>query len=311
MADSASAASSDASSAALSAGGVWATPAPLRMRYDLILLDFDGTFTDVEKEADPFFASYKAEVRELIGGDVDGDWAEAVATLEQNPGEFGWVFEGQVVAPGNADPYLRATVILNMIFDRRGLYPNEAERTELLQGLYFRNYPKADTVFRANAKQVVETLLASPVPTMVVTNSATDDVEAKIDRMAPTGRERLKVYGNAKKYIVAEPDESDACFERVPETMRAEGLERDILLRRGRYYELLRTLWKETGVKPERTLVAGDIFELDLALPGHLGADVHLVLKDKTQPFERAAVKAMEGGAESPGLEGILERAGL
>ncbi|MCA9613976.1 MAG: HAD family hydrolase [Sandaracinus sp.] len=281
------------------------------MRYDLVLLDFDGTFTDVEKEAGPFFEAYLADVREILGPGFEADWEEATAIMTKDPANHGWLHEGRIVAPGNADPYLRATVVINMVFDRRGMYLDGAERTDLLQQLYHRNYPKADTVFRPDAKRVVEALLASDIPTFVVTNSATDDVQRKIDKLAPVGRERLTVHGNAKKFFVVDPEPNDARFTALPDTMAVEGLERPIYVRRGCYYEVLRGIWEKTGIAPERTLVAGDIFELDLALPAHLGASVQLVLKDKTEEFERRAVAQLPQADSSPDLGGILRRVGL
>ncbi len=275
-------------------------------RFDLIVLDFDGTFTDVEKEADPFFAAYRAQV-EATYGDVDAEWERALAIVAQDPAHYGWTYNGLVVAPGNADPYLRATVIMNMIFDERGILNDEQERTAVLQKLYFDNYPKADTVFRHDAKAVVETLLASETPVYVVTNSATADVQEKLNVLDPKGREKLTVHGNARKYIVSEPESSCTLFDAVPKTMEVEGLRRPILLRRGDYYTLLKQLWAETGATPEKTLVAGDIFELDLALPAKLGAATHLVLKEKTADFEKRAIEQV-GGRFSDGLSAILER---
>ncbi|MEM6955579.1 MAG: HAD family hydrolase [Myxococcota bacterium] len=276
-------------------------------QYDLIILDFDGTFTDVEKEAGPFFAAYQKEVRERYGN-VDDEWQRALETLAKDPAHYGWTYEGRVVAPGNADPYLRATVIMNMIFDERGLLPDARERTRALSELYVNNYPKADTVFRPEAKQVVEALLDSGLPIFVVTNSATHDVEAKLDVLAPKGRERLTVHGNAKKYLVSEPKQSSERFDSVPETMSVDGLRRPVLLRRGAYYTLLERLWAETGANAKSTFIAGDIFELDLAMPATLGCAVHLVLKERTEEFEKNAVQQV-GGHYSDGLGAILERA--
>ena len=281
------------------------------MRYDLVLLDFDGTFTDVEQEAGPFYEAYLSDVREILGAGFESDWDEAAAIMAEDPANHGWLHEGRIVAPGNADPYLRATVVINMVLDRRGLFLDGDARTDLLQKLYHSNYPKADTVFRSDAKHVVESLLASGIPTFVVTNSATDDVQRKIDKLAPDGRERLAVHGNAKKFFVVDPQPNDARFEALPPTMAVEGLERPIYVRRGCYYEVLRGIWEKTGLTPERTLVAGDIFELDLALPAHLGAHVQLVLKDKTEDFERRAIAQLPHGDASPDLGGILRRVGL
>lgn len=282
------------------------------MNYDLVILDFDGTFTDVEKEAGPFFAAYKADAKARLGlDDLEEAWERCQAIVAADPAHYGWSYAGHVVAPGNADPYLRATVILNMILDERGLLPEPEERRKLLQALYHANYPKADTVFRPDAKRVVEALLASGVPTVVVTNSETSAVEAKLDLLDPVGRERLRVCGDAKKYIVCELDEPDPRFDALPAEVTVEGLRRPILLRRGHYYLQLRALWDELDVAPDQTLVVGDIFELDLALPGKLGTHVHLVLKEMTEEYERLAVESCPRGELSDGLEGVLARVGL
>lgn len=275
--------------------------------FELIVLDFDGTFTDVEKEAGPFFDAYHESVRELCG-DVGDDWQAAVEKIAEDPAHYGWTYDGHVVAPGDADPYLRATVIMNMVFDARGLFPDTDERTEALQKLYFDNYPKAATVFRDEAKHVVESLLASEMHVCVVTNSATHDVQAKLDVLDPVGREKLVVHGNAQKYIVTEPEKEARAFSALPETMSAEGLRRPIYTRRGKYFEVLTELFERTGATAKSTLVAGDIFELDLAMPGLLGASTHLVLKERTPEFEKSAVQALEGGAYSKTLTPILER---
>jgi len=279
------------------------------MTFELLILDFDGTFTDVEAEAAPFFEAYQADARRLLGFDLEDSWTRAAAKVATNPAEYGWTYGGHVVAPGSSDPYLRATVIMNMIFDERGLFADDAERTEVLQGLYHRNYPKAGTVFRPEAKAAIETLLASKLDVCVVTNSATAAVQDKIDALDPKGRERLHVHGDAKKYIVAEPETPHPDFDALPETMRAEHLEREILLRRGPYFTLLQQLWAKTKTHPARTLVAGDIFELDLAMPAHLGAAVHLVCKDQTPAFEKAAIAALgERAAASDDLGAVLDR---
>lgn len=279
-------------------------------RPRLIILDFDGTFTDVEAEAGPFYEAYREDVVTILGPDFEDEWQRAQAVIAENPGLHGWLHDGRIVAPGDADPYLRATVIMNMIFDERGIYTDLDERTAVLQKLYFDNYPKADTVFRKEAKEVVEALLASDVPTVVVTNSATDDVQKKIDELDPKGRDRLRVIGNARKFIVTDPSAPDARFDAVPETIEIADLERPVYPRRGHYFDLLNSIWTETGTTPADTLVAGDIFELDLMLPAVLGSEVMLVTKPRTADFEKTACAALERGSVTDDLHAVLARLG-
>ena len=281
---------------------------PDGQRPRLVVLDFDGTFTDVEAEAGPFYTAFRKDARALLGEDFEADWSQAQATIAENPGMHGWLHDGRIVAPGNADPYLRATVIMNMIFDARGMFADLEQRSATLQRLYHDNYPKADTVFRPEAKEVVEALLAADVPTWVVTNSATEHVQKKIDRLAPRGRESLRVIGNARKFVVTEPQRRDARFDAVPETMQVEGLSRPIYPRRGHYFDVLEGIWGETGTQPQETLVAGDIFELDLVLPAALGGEVVLVTKPRTADFEKTGCAALDRGSVADDLHAVLTR---
>jgi len=277
-------------------------------RPQLVILDFDGTFTDVEAEAGPFYAAFQHDARAILGDGFEADWDQAQATIAADPGLHGWRHGGRIVAPGDADPYLRATVIMNMIFDGRGMYLDLDERTEILQRLYFDNYPKADTVFRPEAKDVVEALLASDVPVWVVTNSATHHVQSKIDRLDPKGREGLQVIGNARKFVVTAPETPDARFDAIPETFELDGLARPIYPRRGHYFDVLHRVWRETSTKPENTLVAGDIYELDLILPAALGSEVMLVTKPRTAAFEKTACATLERGSVTDDLRAVLAR---
>jgi FMN phosphatase YigB (HAD superfamily) len=201
-------------------------------------------------------------------------------------------------------------VVTNLLFDRVGLYPDTPARQEILEGLYRRNYTKATAAFRPEAREVIERLVASGLPVWVVTNSDTDAVTDKINLLAPVGKESLEIRGNAKKYVVSEPADPDPTFDAVPEERRLEGLDRPIFLRRGHYYQLLREIWTVTGTSPERTIVAGDIYELDLALPAALGVAVHLLARDTTPEHEKRAVVA-DGGQVSDQLYAVLERVGI
>jgi FMN phosphatase YigB (HAD superfamily) len=278
------------------------------MRFDCIILDFDGTFTDVEKEAVPFLEAYRDDLAESLGADAIAGWDEAAASIGADPDSYGWEFDGRIVAPSHADPYIMATSTAQKLLDEHGLLPDAEERRSFLEELFRRNYPKAANVFRPDARQVVEELLATGLPIYVVTNSLTDAVEAKLDDLAPKGRERLRVYGNAKKYVITEPQSEADGFSALPETLSLPGLDRPIFLRRGFYWDALTSVLGNSGARPERTLVAGDIFELDLALPAALGFPIHLVARPKTPSYERDAVVAHEHGEVSEDLESVVSR---
>jgi phosphoglycolate phosphatase-like HAD superfamily hydrolase len=284
------------------------------MAIGCVVLDFDGTFTDVVAEGAPFVRDFKSHLAELLGKDpssVEAAWREEEAAVLAGAHAFGWDVGGRVVAPATADPYLLSNCVARQLMGRFGVLPDPAERHEALQMLYREAYKLTGTAFKPEAKEVLEALLATGLPIWVVTNAHTDLVEAKLDRLAPKGRERLRVKGDARKYLIEDPPSVDARFAALPETISfsPELLPRPVYLRRGRYYEALRDIWSQTGTGPESTLVAGDIYELDLVLPAALGAHVQFVARDNALPYE---VKAMEllgpRGGVHRSLHGILPR---
>ena len=60
--------------------------------------------------------------------------------------------------------------------------------------------------------------------------------------------------------------------------------------------------------RPARTLVCGDIYEMDLAMPQTLGAAVHLVVRPSTRAWERDAAQAF-GTASSSLLDALAHGA--
>jgi phosphoglycolate phosphatase-like HAD superfamily hydrolase len=282
------------------------------MAIACVVLDFDGTFTDVAAEGAPFLLHFRRGLARLLGRDVEAAWEEEVAVLQAGADALGWGMNGRVVAPATADPYLTATCAAHRLFQRFGVGGEEAARSETVQGLYREAYTHSATAFKPEAKEVLEALLATGLPVTVVTNAHTDLVEKKLDQLAPKGRERLRVSGDARKFLLDPPDVPDARFDAVPETQVLQGvLRRPIYLRRGRYFQALKHVWDTTGTRPEQTLVAGDIYELDLALPAALGAHVQLVARDNVLPYELKAMEALgpRGGVD-PSLRALLPRLG-
>jgi phosphoglycolate phosphatase-like HAD superfamily hydrolase len=280
------------------------------MAIRCVVLDFDGTFTDVVAEGAPFVRYFREQLGELLGAGVVAGWAEVEAEVLASTEEHGWEVGGRVVAPATADPFLLANFVARRLCDRSGLLPDKAERTRLLDSLYRGAYARVGTTFKPEAKEVLEALLDTRLPVFVVTNAHTDAVEAKLDTLAPRGRERLRVHGNARKFLIEPPPTADPLFDALPEVMRVEGaLVRPIFLRRGHYFDALRQLWRHTDTSPETTLVAGDIFELDLALPAALGAHVQLVARANCLEYERRAIAALgpRGGVD-PSLRALLPR---
>lgn len=266
----------------------------------MLIFDFDGTLTDAEAEGVPFLDGYLDDLCALTGAtrDViveltDRFEAEIMASSDL----YGWVFNGQIVAPASVDPYLRIMPVARKVFDHFDAFPGEDDRFRLLDGILYKyNYGKSAMAFREGAFE----LLASRegTPTWVVTNSATDPVRDKVGALAklagrPGALDWLveRIFGFAKKYYI------DADWDEVQPTMSLPGLDRPVLLRRRPYFEVLDRLREGAGCSWSDVTVVGDIFELDLALPLHLGARVGLLVNRFTPPREVTFLSEHERGA--------------
>ncbi len=266
----------------------------------MLIFDFDGTLTDAEAEGLPFREGYLDDLAALTGAArseiatlADRFEADILAASDR----FGWVFNGQIVAPASVDPYLRIMPVARMVFDHFGSFPSEDDRSRLLDGILYKyNYGKSGISFRAGAYELLSE--REGTPTWIVTNSATDPVRNKVTALAEqAGRSGTldwlveRVFGFGKKYVI-EPG-----WDVVDDAMALPGLNRPVLLRRKKYFDVLERLRVEAGFAWSDVTVVGDIFELDLALPLHLGARVGLLASRFTPPWETEYLAGHDRGA--------------
>ena len=280
----------------------------------VLVLDFDGTMTDAELEGAPFREGYLDDLAILTGLDIDEVQALAAGyedEIRARSQEYGWLFGGRIVAPAIVDPYLRMMPVARKLFDHSGAFSDPDDRRRLLDGILYKyNYGKTATAFRPGAGEVLRSLAGTA--TYVVTNSHTVPVQDKIRRLGAEedGSNALqwlveRVHGRARKYVI------DDDFEAVPETLGIPGLSRPVLLRRRMYHDVLRGLLDANGADWSDLLVVGDIFELDLALPLAMGAQVGLVTNPFTPDYEKAFVEGHARGrlvAHLDAIPGLLQR---
>ena len=263
-----------------------------------IVTDFDGTVTDVQKEAETYYLTYLerlAVVCSIKSDELEGMMAMARSTILQNPTEYGWTVDGKIIAPATSDPYLFtqscAMLVLKKEAGRYGVPPKE-EWSELISSLFAYSYPKAGIYFREGALEYVKVLSQFSKLT-VVTNSSTDSVERKLKMLLGVDQ-TIKVVGNAKKYKL------DPTWKEVPESTTIKGLKRPVYLRRKNYANVLTSLGDVDAV-------CGDIWELDLALPERFGIYTGLILSDNTPIWEKEHYKNFENGVASNTLGEISD----
>ena len=275
-------------------------------RIDCIVLDFDGTLTDVDGEAPRYLDSYRAALGAKIGKDLSAPWAAAQAHVLANSERYGWEFGGKIVAPAHADCYILAGCVGRVVLDELGLVTDAAERGALLDGLYRALYPALSPAWRPELVQFFDALLRAGRPVFVVTNSQPDAVKKKLSEVGSKLVEKLGVRGDAKKFALESPSQSLARFAALPSMRIVEGLPRPVYVRRGRYLEVLEKVWNDCGAAPDSTLVCGDIYEMDLAMPGTLGATVHLVTRPGTRAWEKSGALGQGGSVGASLLDALV-----
>ena len=61
------------------------------MAIELVILDFDGTFTDAYAEAKPYVEGFKLDLFDLLGRDASDAWQQAEEEIQANPTAYGWL----------------------------------------------------------------------------------------------------------------------------------------------------------------------------------------------------------------------------
>jgi FMN phosphatase YigB (HAD superfamily) len=265
------------------------------MSVRLVVLDFDGTFTDSEAEGAPFAAAfpYVLAWRQQAPSELVEQWSEAVRWVAAQSPEEGWFMNGKHAAPADADPYIRCSMAGLRLLRQLQIGGDDAARGAILNATYAEAYRHSAIVFRPHATESLDRIVAAADRVVVVTNSRTDHVAHKVDQLGLRQRDKVTVVGNAMKFWVDPAEVSDPRFAALDEVQRFAGLQRPVWLKRSRYFQILDRLWTESGTSPDETLVCGDIYELDLALPGQLGARIALMQRANTYAYERDAVAAM------------------
>lgn len=293
---------------------------------DAVFFDFDGTLTDVDACAAPFLEAFCARVSRRLGlprPAFHSEWTRLAAEIDAYPALHGWEVDGAVVAPACADPYLRASRVAKLLLaERRASRAGEpepavrAEREidreieEAVDEDFAESYRHVRTVFRDETAEIIDAVLASGRAACVVTNTRRAWVEKRLAAL-PLRFGEVPVAGEAAKWAIAGSTLAPERLAEVPESIAVAGLQRPVLLRRGRYLDALVGMEQALGVRLSRVLVCGDVFELDLCLPHALGAHVHLLTRATTPAYEQRAIERMPRAALSDDLCALRDRLGL
>ena len=290
---------------------------PMPLRY--VVLDFDGTCTQIELVHADFLASYRAILEDANGcarGTLAQAWDAALAQVRVASPDAGWtLFGAPSTAPAAADPYILASEASALLERQRTIQQVPADA-------YPRAYAANPAPWRPEVPEVLAALVERGLKVGFISNSGRFAIQTRLTDLLHGDRAlrgQIAVYGDAAKYRLAElpvgatgPGAAHrAEFERLEGAVRAEGTTRPIYLRRGSYFEALCSLWQDLGASGyaiAETIVCGDIWELDLAMPRALGARVHLIRRAapfETYPYELAQLAAPDDASWD--LRGLVD----
>ncbi|MFO0726286.1 MAG: hypothetical protein U1E65_21050 [Myxococcota bacterium] len=277
------------------------------MRLRQVIFDFDGTSTLVEPVQEAFLAEYRRLLVEGVSQSFADAWDDALQQLAKASPEAAWSTLSTVpAAPAYADPYIAASESVAWV--QRQLAAMRLPIPSVPGDLYRRAYERCAAPFRAELPEVLESFVSRGIGVSFISNSSEVTIRnrlADLLRTRPALEGQIAVRGDAKKFVTRElhPEEARAlapwmrkAFQQLKPAQQRAGLERPIYLRRADYFRALCRSWSKA--KPSETLVVGDIYELDLAMPIALGCRVHLIERGApfaTQAYERSAVKAAKG----------------
>jgi phosphoglycolate phosphatase-like HAD superfamily hydrolase len=285
-----------------------------------VVLDFDGTCTEVHATEKRYLDEYYAIFKTELYADPDRLWKKALKDLKGLSPDVGWMLDGAAPsAPVGADPYILAGEAAKRVLAQAGI------AKAVPSTIHERAYDVGQSPWRSEAREVLEALVARGVSVTFISNSRTTKIEHRLDDLLGTGKTRKKiaVHGGAAKFSIRElgpPGDASpkispanrAAFDALLPGERVTGLGRPVYLRRGKYFEALCGVWGNDPEAITSTLVCGDVWELDLAMPAALGCAVHLITRARpfaTCPYERAAVKRLgERGRVTDDLRGVLKR---
>lgn len=310
-----------------------------------VVLDFDGTCTVVDRSlSQRFLQTYRDAVLAepcLRGLDLRDAWDRTEAFVRSQSPRLSWRLGVWETCPAAPDPFILASATAELMLEEQGLLDTiaqpaveatcSADGTLAVQPVaavklrdrmypwYSHAYASCEAQPRPELVHVLRGLLALGVTVRVVSNSDGAKVTAWLRRHVPAEvMDQVRVFGAASKFSIRVPRFAGVhvpLFQSLPVDEPGQSLGRPVLLKRGNYLDVLdRDVWQQEADAPQQTLVCGDIYELDLALPAWLGCHVHLVQRPepyRTYDYELAAVKAHPRGDTSADLTGLLERARL
>ena len=283
-----------------------------------IILDFDGTCTQIPAIQEPFLAEYLVGLNNTVfaGNQVTKqEWVDAQQLVQEHSPQAAWTFGVTPAAPAAADPYILAYESAMHLLRRKGI------KMSIPGDVFSGAATLWPAPWRNEARNVLETLLQHNITVTFISNSSSVTIQNRLKELFignTSLAEKIFVRSDAEKYKIAElawdtsiPPQTAKHFKVLSPVIHPDaGIHRPVYLRRGPYFEAICTAFSNHLNRLHTTVFCGDIWEMDLAMPYALGANIHLV--ERAQPFEtyayelKAVLNDPKRGKISEDLHGLL-----
>lgn len=286
-----------------------------------LILDFDGTCTQIPLIYEKFLRDYFAGLKAKLPTSQhvsQKQWDDALRLVMGKSPAAGWTVAATPSAPAAADPYVLAFEAARYVFRSQSpkiIFQIPAE-------VFTTAYTANAAPWREETLDVIKTMLANDVSIHLVTNSDKQAVTLRLQDLWGGGKlpDALSVIGSAAKFNITEPDwdslegmPKELCenFDHVPAVQPDTDMGRPLYLRRGSFFSAIASIFKSRPGNLATSIFCGDVWELDLALPAAMGANIHLIERAapfNTYDYERnLTISRKHKGRISRDLNGLLE----
>jgi hypothetical protein len=287
------------------------------MNINSIVMDFDGTCTQIPLIYEAFLEQYLQGLNETVfvkSPVTKDEWDNVEKLVRSHSPEAAWTITTTPSAPAAADPYILSLECAKYLLRSKNL-PMDIPGT--VYGNAATNHPAP---WREEAKEVFNELLRHDINIIIMSNTSSVTITKRLQELfssedLPKG---VSVKSGAQKYCIAEldwdssiPKDTRKKFHSLPVVDSHPSIDRPVYIRRGMYFESICNAFNNDLKDLDKMVFCGDIWEMDLAMPYALGAKIHLIERAEPFPtydFERkATLHDMKRGKISDDLSGLLE----
>lgn len=255
----------------------------------LLILDFDGTLTEGEKESAEVTRRLKEATRErawLDQQEFTKLFEAQMQKMRESPEEHGWKYREHFTAASGVDLLGEVRCACELMLEVTGAVPSPVERSNFFTEAFRQLTRYKEPIFKPEAWDTLLAIAETRIPHHIVSSSPPESVVERL-RVLDNERGMLNalidgVCGEARKYVI------DPEFTKLEQhALTLPGLKRPMHLRRPHYYRVLDDLRQRYNTTWSEMVVVGDIFEMDLVLPFSLGATVAIMDSHRVPQYER------------------------